>query len=481
MGKLRDIFKDYAMKHNLLCLRDRLLVAVSGGPDSVSLLHLLCEFKDEWDLHLEVAHLQHGIRGDAAQQDAMFVERLAEELKLPFHMREVDLPRLRSAAGRGNLEALARVERYRFFAELVTSRKLSKVATAHTQDDQAETVLMWFLRGAGLRGLGGMAPLQQIHIPPEQSSSSPLTVVRPLLNISKAEILQYLTTRKFSYRTDRTNQDTTYLRNWIRLELLPKIRARAGDGVSARLTQQANLVRDEDALLDRLTLQTYGSVSDNGDLTRCALLKQPKGLQRRILRRWIEQARGHLRGIDFVHIEAILRLIDEGPAQGKLSIPGGWEFVREYDRLWLGKSSCRAHRVCYSYGLKIGIPLRICESGFEWHSKLLAATDARLPADLTEALFDASCLTEPLWVRNFRQGDRFKPLGVPGHKKLKDLFIENKIALSIRATLPLLVMGQEILWIPGYGRSETALVGEKTERVVHIKSFVYRDLTRDTL
>jgi len=106
---------------------------------------------------------------------------------------------------------------------------------------------------------------------------------------------------------------------------------------------------------------------------------------------------------------------------------------------------------------------------------------ARFPTDLTEALFDAACLTEPLLVRNFRQGDRFKPLGVPGHKKLKDLFIEHKIPLSIRATLPLLVMGQEILWIPGYGRSESALVRERTERVVHIKSFVYRDLTRDTL
>jgi len=466
------------MKHNLLRLCDRLLVAVSGGPDSVSLLHLLCEFKNEWDLHLEVAHLQHGIRGDAAQQDAMFVERLAEELKLPFHMRELDLPRLRSVAGRGNLEALARAERYRFFAELVASRKLSKVATAHTQDDQAETVLMWFLRGAGLRGLGGMAPLQQIHIPSEKSSS--LTVVRPLLDISKADVLHYLSTRSIAYCTDQTNQDRTYLRNWIRLELLPKIRARAGDGVSARVSQQAGLVRDEDALLHTLTLQTYGSVSADGELLRSALLKQPKALQRRILRYWIEQARGHLRGIDFIHIEALLRLIDKGPAQGKLSIPGGWEFVCEYDRLRLGKTSRGAHRVCYSYELKIGTPLRIREAGSELYAEVLSAV-VRFPTDLTEALFDASCLTEPLLVRNFRQGDRFKPLGVPGHKKLKDLFIEHKIPLSIRATLPLLVMGQEILWIPGYGRSEIALVRERTERVVHIKSFVYRDLTRDTL
>ena len=466
------------MKHNLLRLCDRLLVAVSGGPDSVSLLHLLCEFKNEWDLHLEVAHLQHGIRGNAAQQDAMFVERLAEELKLPFHMREVDLPRLRSAAGRGNLEALARAERYRFFAELVASRKLSKVATAHTQDDQAETVLMWFLRGAGLRGLGGMAPLQQIHIPSEKSSS--LTVVRPLLDISKTDVLHYLSTRSIAYCTDQTNQDRTYLRNWIRLELLPKIRPRAGDGVSARVSQQAGLVRDEDALLHTLTLQTYGSVSADGELLRSALLKQPKALQRRILRYWIEQARGHLRGIDFIHIEALLRLIDKGPAQGKLSIPGGWEFVCEYDRLRLGKTSRGAHRVCYSYELKIGTPLRIREAGSELYAEVLSAA-ARFPTDLTEALFDASCLTEPLLVRNFRQGDRFKPLGVPGHKKLKDLFIEHKIPLWIRATLPLLVMGQEILWIPGYGRSESALVRERTERVVHIKSFVYRDLTRDTL
>ncbi len=479
MSELSDTTIDHAMKHDLLRSGDRLLVAVSGGPDSVALLQILNELRDELQLHLEVAHLQHGIRGEAARQDARFVEKLAEELNLPFHLREVDLPRLRSAAGRGNLEALARAERYRFFAEIAASRNLSKVAMAHTQDDQAETVLMWFLRGAGPRGLGGMAPRQKSVIPSEKSLS--VVVVRPFLGISKAEIFQYLTTRNLAYRIDDTNQDTTYLRNWIRLRLLPKIRARAGDGFSARVSQQAGLVRDENALLESMTLETYGSVSAGEDLLRSALLKQPKALQRRILRHWIEQARGHLRGIDLIHIEALLRLIGEGPAQAKLSIPGGWEFVREYDRLRLGKSSRGAPRFCYSHELRIGTPLRVAEAGLELYAELVPAHDARFPADLTEALFDSRCLTEPLWVRNFRQGDRFKPLGVPGHKKLKDLFIENKIPLSIRATLPLLVMGQKILWIPGYGRSESALVSDETERVVHIKSCVYKDLTRDTL
>ncbi|HEY1233076.1 MAG TPA: tRNA lysidine(34) synthetase TilS [Candidatus Binatia bacterium] len=479
MSELSDIIDDYATKHDLLRAGDRVLVAVSGGPDSVALLQVLNELKSDLQLHLEVAHLQHGIRGEAARQDARFVEKLAEELKLPFHLREVDLPRLRSAAGRGNLEALARAERYRFFAALAASRNLCKVATAHTLDDQAETVLMWFLRGAGLRGLGGMAPLQKSDISSEKSLAA--TVVRPFLGISKAEIFRYLTTRNLAYRTDESNQDTTYLRNWIRLMLLPKIRARAGDGFPARVSQQAGLMRDEDALLESITVEIYGSVSAGGNLLRSALLKQAKALQRRILRRWIEQVRGHLRGIDFIHIEALLRLTEEGPAQAKLSIPGGWEFVREYDRLRLEKSSRGARRVCYSYDLRIGTPLRVGEAGLELCAELLPARDARLPADLTEAVFDSCCLTEPLLVRNFRQGDRLKPLGVPGHKKLKDLFIENKIPLSIRATLPLLVMGQEILWIPGYGRSQTALVSDKTDYAVHVKSFLYKDLTRDTL
>ena len=479
MSELYERIKTYAIRHNLLCTGDRVLVAVSGGPDSVALLHLLHELKDELRLDLEIAHLEHGIRGEEAKRDAKFVEILAGELKLPFHLRNVDLPRMKSEALKGNLEALGRAERYRFFADVAVSRKLSKVATAHTQDDQAETVLMWFLRGAGLTGLSGIAPCQRIETPGEKALA--VTVVRPLLDLSKDEIRQYLRGRGYNYRTDQSNQDATYLRNWIRLDLLPKIRERAGDRFSARLSQQAALLGDEDALLKKLTLRAYASVSAGRNLLRNAFLKEPTAVQRRILRHWIEETRGHLRGIDFVHIEALLRLIDEGPVQGKLAIPGGWNFIREYEQLRLEKPSRGLKRVCYSYDFQIGTPLRIREAGIELHAQLLPASAVSLPADFTEAIFDASSLTERLLVRNFRRGDRFKPLGLAGHKKLKDLFIENKIPLSIRAKLPLVAMGQEILWIPRYGRSETALVGDKTERVVQIKSFIYRDLTHDTL
>lgn len=455
-------------RHGLVSFGDRVLVAVSGGPDSVALLHLLYELKDEFDLHLEVAHLQHGIRGEEAKEDAELVAAMAEKLKLPFHLKEIDLPRMKSDAGKGNLEALARAERYRFFAEVVKDRGLSKVATAHTQDDQAETVMMWFLRGAGKKGSGGMSPLQQLR--PANGSPDALTVIRPLLETSKSEILAYLTEKGLGYRIDRSNQDSKFLRNWIRLELMPKIHEHVDDGLSSRLGQQAQVFRDEDLFLEEVARKRHDRIHDGTGLSRTALLGEPKALQRRVLRLWLEQRRGHLRGIDFVHIEALLRLIEQGPAQGRLSIPGGWELVREYEKLRLERRSRGLKPVCYSYRLEVGTRLRINEASIEFQSELTATPQVQLEAGLMEAAFDASCLTGHLAVRNFRRGDRFQPLGMAGHKKVKDLFIEKKVPLSIRARWPLLTMGEEILWIPGFGRSEIAQIWEKTAACIRMKA-----------
>ena len=287
---------NYAIQQGLLSHGDRVLGAVSGGPDSVALLHILHGLKDQLNLHLEVAHLQHGIRGEEAKEDARFVAELAQKFKLPFHLKEIDLPRLKSKAGKGNLEALARAQRYGFFAEVVRSRNLAKVATAHTQDDQAETVLMWFLRGAGTRGLGGMSPLQQLRITGDAVSDT-LTVIRPLLDVSKSEILEYLAQESLPYRVDRSNQDPVYLRNWIRSELLPKIHQRVDDGFAARLSRQAELLRDEDTYLEALAGMNLDAIHDAKNLERQALLREPRASQRRVLRLWIERARGHLRGI----------------------------------------------------------------------------------------------------------------------------------------------------------------------------------------
>ncbi len=455
----------------MLSRGDRLLVAVSGGPDSVALLHILCELHQELGLHLEVAHLQHGIRGEEAGTDARFVADLAEQFQLPFHLKEVDLPGIKSAAGKGNLEALARAERYRFFADTVQQRQLNKVATAHTQDDQAETMLMWFLRGAGMKGLGGMAPVSKLKVASGELTHD-LVVVRPLLDISKSELLQYLSDRQFAYRMDKSNEDPAFLRNWIRAELLPMIARRVDPHVPERLGQLAELVRDEDDYLDDLARQHLTTLLEKDGLARPAFLARPKALQRRILRLWVERTRSRPHGLEFIHIEIMLRLIAHGPPQGRVSISGGWELERQYERLRLTKRDRKLRPVCYRYQLTIGSVLAIPEAHLQIHSSTVAAPLGRRPEGLMEAMFDLTDVGGGLSVRNFRHGDCFQPLGMSGHKKVKDLFIEKRVPLSIRACWPLLTRGEEVLWIPGYGRSETARVGAKTTAVLELKVLV---------
>lgn len=454
-------------RHKLISRGDRALVAVSGGPDSVALLHLLVELRDELRLYLEVAHLQHGMRGAEADGDAEFVAESAKKLDLPFHLKTIDLPQIKASAGKGNLEALARAERYRFFAQLIRDRSLDKVATAHTQDDQAETVLMWFLRGSGMTGIGGMAPLQYMHLP-GNGAPTDVTVVRPLLEVAKAEILEYLTRKGQPYRLDRTNQDTALLRNWVRLELLPSIRRRLDGHLNERLGRQARLIREEDQLLDGLARQKLEGLCAAGGLCRDGLLAEPAAMQRRLLRLWVEKARGNLRGLGFVHLDDLLRLIKDGPPQGRLALPGALELAREYGTLRLVRRTIGVKRSCYSYEFNPGSPLRIPPAGSEIRSEVIKAPLVRYPADFKEAVFDSARLTAPLTVRNFRRGDYFQPLGMNGHKKIKDLFIENKLTLSARANWPLLVLGREVLWIPGYGRSELAKVTRQTERILKL-------------
>jgi tRNA(Ile)-lysidine synthase len=199
------------------------------------------------------------------------------------------------------------------------------------------------------------------------------------------------------------------------------------------------------------------------------LLAQPAAMQRRLLRLWFAETPGNPRGLDFVHVEELRRLIEQGPPQGRLALPGGWELARQYERLKLVRRSARAKRPCYAYDFTAGSTLPIGEAGWEIRSEFIEPPLGHFPADLTEALFDAAGLTGTLTVRNFRSGDYLQPLGMSGHKKIKDLFIEQKLPLSLRATLPLLVLGQEILWVPGYGRSERAKVTVDTVSILRLK------------
>jgi tRNA(Ile)-lysidine synthase len=459
-------FKQTIEKQRMLSPGQRILVAVSGGPDSVALLYLLYDVREEFELTIEVAHLQHGIRGEEAIEDARFVSRLAERLSLICHVKEINLPQLKIASRKTSLEEIGRFERYKFFAETAQLRRLDAVATAHTADDQAETIVMRLFRGAGRTGLRGIAPMCQLTVGGDRRCPSVL-LIRPLHTALRREVMDFLEQRKLPYRTDSSNSDLFFLRNWIRLKLMPQVSERFGGKLPARLCAQAQVLGDEEDYLGELTRQHLENVSDGNKLSRKLFLNLNKALQRRVIRLWFEQRRGHLRAIDFDHVESALGLITAGAPQGRLAFPGGWQLAREYETIIFDRPNVKPR--CYSYPFKPGSTLTVIEAGITIVSELIDSAPGKLPDNFMEAVFDADLLKGNLVVRNFRNGDRFQPLGMVGHKKVKDLFIANQLPWRTRAALPLLVMDNEILWIPGYGRSDSARIGSATKISLHLK------------
>jgi len=469
MMNLETKIRETIQKYGMLSHGDSVLLGVSGGPDSVALFHLMLGLREELGLRMAVAHLIHGLRGDEAREDARFVAHLADQWAIPFYLKEVDLPRVKLARGKGNMEALGRKERYDFFVHVAENCTLNKVATAHTRDDQAETVVMWFLRGSGRRGLSGISPVR--HLKGEGTGTSDSLLVRPLIEASRQEILAYLVDRNFDYRTDSTNLDCRLLRNWTRHQLLPQLRERFDDGVSGRLAQLAEIFRDEEKILDEITQRSLERLGSDGSLMVGALLREDKAMQRRLIRAWVESNSDSLRGMAFSYVEMVLDFMAQGPSQGRLSLPKGWDLVKEYDAIRLERTRrIKPGQICYSYTLPREGALVVPEAGVRFQSLRSShvSPDAR-PQYEFEAYFDSSSLPEPLTVRNFRTGDCFQPLGMTGHKKVKDLFIEKKIPLSVRWTLPILVAGEEVIWIPRYGRSELAKMGLKAREILQVR------------
>ena len=468
MDTLEAKIRKTIQKYNMLSYGDGVLAAVSGGPDSVALLHLLYRLRGELGLRLEVAHLEHGIRGEEAREDARFVAEIAERLALRFHLREVDLPRVKAEKGRGNLEAMGREERYGFFAGLAQERGLPKVALAHTQDDQAETLLMRLLRGSGRRGLAGMPPVRCLI---RERTSGPW-LIRPLIESTRKEILSYLTAHGLVYQSDQTNLDPSMLRNWVRLVLLPQLEEKAGPRLAEGLARVAEILRDEEEILDRTSRGRLQRVLSGEKLLCAPLLEEEKAVQRRLVRLWLEAHLGDLRGIGFYHVEEALQFIAQGRPQGAISLPKGWTLVKQYGSLRLERKKTKRKTVRYSYVLPVQGELVISEVEMKIRATRGPVSPWARPKNDLEAIFDLAHLPETLTVRNFRPGDRFQPLGMQGHKKIKDLFIEKKVLLSLRRTLPLLLAGREILWIPCCGRSDVAKVRAETKEVLKVSLVV---------
>jgi tRNA(Ile)-lysidine synthase len=421
---------------------ERVGVAVSGGPDSVLLLDFMPELARRIGLSLAVVHFNHHLRGTESDRDEAFVRDLAQAHGLEFLHGEADVGRV-ARQRRRNLEAIARELRYGFFLRLIRQGALDKVATAHTANDQAETVLLHLLRGAGTRGLGGIYPVVEGK------------VVRPFLDLTRAEIELELERRKLVFQIDSTNLNPTFRRNKVRLELLPLLQKEYNPELIRLLKELADRARDDEAYLEqqvRERAQAWRTREGKEEkIPLSALLGFPPAVERRVLRQMIQGAGGHLRGVTHRHIEALRRFVRHCQSGHQLVLPGQLVARREFDWLIMGSAPPGGRGADYSYQVEAPGEVTVGELGLTFRLKIVGSSGPAAGYNKIGVVgLNPLKLSGRLALRNWRSGDRFWPVGSRKPRKLKDLFCQRKIPLGLRKLWPLLTSEEEIVWVRGF-------------------------------
>lgn len=505
-----------------------MLVGVSGGPDSVALLHVLWVLSEELDIVLHVVHLNHMLRGEAADEDAAYVSDLAGRLGLPVTIESRDVAAV-ARKERISLELAAREVRYEFYREVARSTGATRVALGHHAGDQAETVLLRLLRGTGTTGLGGIPPVRPLGAgeDADNGGGGPV-IIRPLIGVPRREIEAYCADSHLSPRVDASNLTSVYTRNRVRHELIPLLERRYNPRVVESISRTAELVREDDAFITgevrrRMRHIIRGRFPGGAFLSVERLLAEPIAVQRRVVREAIALAGRGVEDVGFEHVETVLELARGGSHGATVSLPRGiWarkvyrpaeppggperrgagppigfpvELVLEFGTAFgaepepgLGPETgvapqsvlqSRPGDPLAAQGLErtLNVPgttfvpelgVTIEAEVFEAESHGEGACAAHLKPGPFEAFFDFDALGSGLTVRTRREGDRIRPFGMDGRKKLKDLFIDEKVPRNIRDRVPVIVAGKEILWVVGIKRSDLARVGPSTRRVLRL-------------
>ena len=473
--------------YGLLKPKETVLVGCSGGPDSIALFHLLREMAGKYELSLVMAHLNHGIRKEADADEA-FVRRLAETEGIRMVTEKVNCPAL-SKEWKVSLESAARKARYAFFESHAKALKASKVALGHTADDQAETILMRLLRGAGLKRLAGMFPI---------TCRKGVYFIRPLIRCQKSDVLAYLASRNLAYRTDETNLAPCCTRNKIRLNLMPFLEKEFNPSIVRTLSQTAELIREDHDLLEhvmsnlerRLGIDfkkarseqvvrkeypwTAGFEEEAHYIDLDKIRSQPMGIQRRIIQKWLSVFSIHPRRIHYQHIQAITNLINRSEGGGELSLPGGVSIYREAGQLCLTVHAPRHSKKdrMPEEDICLNIPgiTRVPRFSAILKTSLLSKKElTEISSDPNIAFLDADTLQEPISVRSRLPGDRFQPLGIPVEKKLKEFFIDSKVPRRMRDQWPLLSGGSKIFWILGLRIGHPYRITSHTQKVLRVE------------
>lgn len=459
----------FIKKHRLVTGGEKLVVAVSGGPDSVCLLYLLSKLQKELDIKLHIAHLNHQLRGADSAADAAYVAALSHKLGIPATIESRDVKSYQSQR-RLSPEEAAREVRYSFLAQVATAVGAGRVSVGHTADDHIETILMHLLRGSGTRGLRGLLPASRW-----QSAEGCLTIIRPLLELTREETTAYCRLHRLHPHTDTSNLSLEPFRNRIRHQLLPELR-KYNPQVAEALLRTARIAADDSDFIDTEVARLWNKVARQGEgsvvIDKAGFATLPPALKRHLLRAAIESLLGNLKDIGAGHIEAIMDALDK-PAGKVIGLPDGLKFTIEYDRYVLAPDPAS---LCPFPVLKgeteLSIPGRTGTPGWDIEAAVLpysrtgeAGANA---ADFT-AYFDYTKTGNRLSVRPHHPGDRFQPLGINQPKKLNAFMIDARIPQAWRRRIPIVCSPEQVLWVVGYRIDERSKVTDNTRRILRLE------------
>ena len=455
----------YIQEHHLVSRGQTMLVAVSGGQDSVCLLHVLHQLQSELGIKLHVAHLDHQLRGKESTGDARYVAGLAKRLGIPATIEKRDVSSYQKEHGL-SLEEAAREVRYKFLSEVTDTIGADRVAVGHTLDDHVETILLHLIRGTGTRGLRGLRPVTR------WLGNKELTVVRPLLELRRDETGAYCLKNHLRPRQDTTNLSLALLRNRVRLELLPLLKSYNPQVIEA-LQRTARIAGDDIDYLEKEARRLWPGVTTmQGNtviLDKKALLGLPASMQRYLLRLAIENVGGNLKDIEARHIEELTRALHKSAGK-QISLPYGLFFTIDYDRYLLGKKPSGRSPFPVLVGEHlIKLSGKTVIPGWSIKASIIKPEEFTTGHNSFTAHFDYDKIGDKLVIRSRKRGDRFQPLGMKETKKIGQFMIDARIPRDWRDRIPIVILGDGVLWVVGYRIDERMKITNDTRRILRLE------------
>ena len=470
-------------KYRMLNIRERVIVAVSGGPDSMALLGAMRHLLKIYELTLIVVHFNHGLRAERADEEEIFVHQVSESMGLICESVKSDIGMIRRER-RKSIEETAREERFRFFERVRRQYHAHRIALGHHSHDQAETVMMNLLRGSGPEGLKGMLPVREGMY------------IRPLIELTRDEIMTFLLSQRLPFMIDASNADDCYLRNRIRHHLLPGLKADYNPRLEENLCHTAEILRLEDDFLQMEVNRICADrkiVKENQDNPEIgiripAFLCLHEAVQNRLIKHLLLKYTKTRQGIGYIHIMAVRMFIQRSHPSGSLHLPFSIELRREYDMVVIGRRKQPPRRILpaghdavgtpehlteaavtpFSYDVNIPCKIDLREGDLSLHFDFVDRTAVRFDCHRT-VFMDYDRIVLPLTIRSLQPGDRMQPLGMATMKKLKNEFVDRKIPVRIRKQFPLLADTHSVLWMIGHMLSERVKITDKTIKILKIE------------